>query len=157
MLLNGTVIGVHARPKRLLTALRRLRRAGHIGEFVSVHRQAGAISIACDGGRVCRPLIICDQGVPRLTQQHIAQVPIHPRPPSTHPSFPVFLRASGVHICAVSVCTAKWCMQCVRACSSVKPAMRVCPLCVRACVILHARVCVRARVWAGLRRRRTRG
>lgn len=82
VLLNGTILGVHARPKRLLSTLRQLRRAGYIGEFVSVHRQADAISIACDGGRVCRPLIICDRGVPRLTQHHIAQVPA-PSPPLT--------------------------------------------------------------------------
>jgi hypothetical protein len=26
---------------------------------------------SCDGGRVCRPLIICDNGVPRVTTDHI--------------------------------------------------------------------------------------
>lgn len=26
---------------------------------------------SCDGGRVCRPLIICDNGVPRVTTGHI--------------------------------------------------------------------------------------
>lgn len=26
---------------------------------------------SCDGGRVCRPLIICDDGVPRVATSHI--------------------------------------------------------------------------------------
>ena len=29
------------------------------------------VNIACDGGRVCRPLIICDRGRPRVTQAHM--------------------------------------------------------------------------------------
>lgn len=28
-------------------------------------------SHSCDGGRVCRPLIICDDGVPRVATSHI--------------------------------------------------------------------------------------
>eukprot|EP00884_Botryococcus_braunii_P009393 jgi/Botrbrau1/18455/Bobra.0072s0038.1 len=74
VMLNGTILGVHARPKRLLRTLRQLRRAGYVGEFVSVHRGMDILSIACDGGRVCRPLIICDRGVPRLTPDHVAKM-----------------------------------------------------------------------------------
>lgn len=33
--------------------------------------QNDACYVSCDGGRVCRPLIICDAGVPRVTQEHI--------------------------------------------------------------------------------------
>ena len=50
---------------------RDLRRAGHLGEFVHVHLQNDACHISSDGGRVCRPLIICDKGVPRVKQEHI--------------------------------------------------------------------------------------
>ena len=53
---------------------RDLRRGGHLGEFVNVHLQNDACYISADGGRVCRPLIICDNGVPRITSQHIAKL-----------------------------------------------------------------------------------
>lgn len=67
--LNGLVIGACSRPHKLAAALRRLRRSGKIGEFVSVyaHDVHRAIYIACDGGRVCRPLIVAPNGRSRLT------------------------------------------------------------------------------------------
>ena len=100
MFLNGAILGIHARPKRLVAAFRQLRRAGRIGEFVSVWAQVGevvtaahahvnraldnthcccllqadAVYIAADGGRVCRPLIICHNGVPSVTPAHMAKV-----------------------------------------------------------------------------------
>ncbi|MEW5318770.1 MAG: hypothetical protein WDW38_009963 [Sanguina aurantia] len=69
--LNGNLLGVHRRPHRLVKALRDMRRRGLLGEFVHVHLGADACYISCDGGRVCRPLIICDNGVPRVKQGHI--------------------------------------------------------------------------------------
>ncbi len=36
-----------------------------------MHLQLDACYISSDGGRVCRPLIICDRGVPRVKQEHI--------------------------------------------------------------------------------------
>lgn len=36
--------------------------------------QHDACYVSCDGGRVCRPLIICDAGVPRVTQDHITKL-----------------------------------------------------------------------------------
>ncbi len=53
---------------------RELRRRCHLGEFVHCHLQQDAAYISCDGGRVCRPLIICDQGVPRVRQEHITKL-----------------------------------------------------------------------------------
>ena len=29
------------------------------------------MQIACDGGRLCRPLILCNDGAPRLTEEHV--------------------------------------------------------------------------------------
>lgn len=55
-------------------SLRELRRAGRLGEFVHVHLQQDACYVSADGGRVCRPLIICDQGVPRVRQEHITKL-----------------------------------------------------------------------------------
>eukprot|EP00877_Chromochloris_zofingiensis_P003786 jgi/Chrzof1/13408/Cz07g31260.t1 len=69
--LNGNILGMHMRPHKFVRAFRDLRRRGHIGEFVHIHLQNDACYISSDGGRVCRPLIICDRGVPRVRQAHI--------------------------------------------------------------------------------------
>lgn len=42
--------------------------------FVLHAPQNDACFVSCDGGRVCRPLIICDKGVPRVTQEHIQRL-----------------------------------------------------------------------------------
>lgn len=44
---------------------------GRLDMFASVHISGGRVHLATDGGRVCRPLIICDAGVPRVKQHHI--------------------------------------------------------------------------------------
>ena len=72
--LNGSILGVHRDPERLVRGFRAARRAGGIGGFVSIYRQADAVSIASDGGRVCRPLIICENGAPKVTAEHTAKV-----------------------------------------------------------------------------------
>ena len=74
MFLNGYILGTHKQPLRFVDIIRKLRRAGYIGEFVSVYTQHDCVYIASDGGRVCRPLIICDEGVPRVTPKHTAKV-----------------------------------------------------------------------------------
>ena len=51
-----------------------MRRKGYVNEFVHVHVQGEACYVSCDGGRVCRPLIICDRGVPRVKQEHISKI-----------------------------------------------------------------------------------
>lgn len=73
VLLNGSIVGVHRDAPALVDAYRRLRRAGLVGEFVSVTLDGPTVHIASDGGRVCRPLIICDAGVPRVTAAHTAK------------------------------------------------------------------------------------
>ena len=74
--LNGQILGTHRQPLQFVLIIKRLRRAGHIGEFVSVYAQQECVYIASDGGRVCRPLIICDNGKPRVTNEHTAKVHI---------------------------------------------------------------------------------
>jgi len=67
--LNGLVIGACWKPHKLAVALRKLRRSKVIGEFVSVytHIVHRAVYVACDGGRVCRPLLIATHGHSRLS------------------------------------------------------------------------------------------
>jgi DNA-directed RNA polymerase III subunit RPC2 len=54
-------------------SFRRLRRAGQISEFVSVYQNHAqrCVYIASDGGRVCRPLIVVENGQPRVQTKHI--------------------------------------------------------------------------------------
>ena len=72
--LNGLIIGIHTRPIDLVAKVRRLRRIGRVGEFVSVYLNAvqKAVYIASDGGRVCRPLLVLGPGGElKLQAEHI--------------------------------------------------------------------------------------
>ena len=71
--LNGIIVGVHPRPNELAKKIRNLRRKGIIGEFVSVylHETQKTVYLATDGGRVCRPLIIVEDGISKLEKKHI--------------------------------------------------------------------------------------
>ncbi|KDP40566.1 hypothetical protein JCGZ_24565 [Jatropha curcas] len=73
---NGLILGKHRRPQHFANALRKLRRAGKIGEFVSVfvNEKQHAVYIASDGGRVCRPLVIADKGVSRIKEHHMKEL-----------------------------------------------------------------------------------
>ncbi|KAG9393984.1 RNA polymerase Rpb2, domain 6 [Carpediemonas membranifera] len=74
--LNGEILGVHRRPKAFVDALRWYRRHGHIGQYVSVfvNETLRSITIASDGGRVCRPLIIVEHGRSSITPQDVERV-----------------------------------------------------------------------------------
>lgn len=72
--LNGHILGCHHHPQRFSSSVRALRRSGRIGEFVSVHTVENRCYIASDGGRVCRPLIIVDDGAPRVMDFHLQEL-----------------------------------------------------------------------------------
>ncbi|KAL6130145.1 hypothetical protein ACLB2K_068526 [Fragaria x ananassa] len=76
VLFNGDILGKHRKPQRLATAMRKLRRAGKIGEFVSVfvNEKQHCVYIASDGGRVCRPLVIADKGISRVKEYHMQEL-----------------------------------------------------------------------------------
>uniref|UniRef100_A0A5B7BSZ0 DNA-directed RNA polymerase subunit beta n=1 Tax=Davidia involucrata TaxID=16924 RepID=A0A5B7BSZ0_DAVIN len=76
IILNGLILGKHRRPQRFANAMRKLRRAGKIGEFVSifVNEKQRCVYIASDGGRVCRPLVIADKGVSRIKEHHMKEL-----------------------------------------------------------------------------------
>ncbi|KAK2995065.1 hypothetical protein RJ640_028235, partial [Escallonia rubra] len=76
IILNGLILGKHRRPQSFATAMRKLRRAGKIGEFVSifVNEKQRCVYIASDSGRVCRPLVIADKGVSRIKERHIKEL-----------------------------------------------------------------------------------
>ncbi|KAL2915844.1 DNA-directed RNA polymerase III complex subunit Rpc2 [Polyrhizophydium stewartii] len=74
--LNGVILGVHRNAEQFVKDLRRLRRAGRVSAFVSVYRTIlqRTINISSDGGRVCRPLIIVERGVPRVTEADVRDI-----------------------------------------------------------------------------------
>lgn len=53
IILNGTILGKHRRPRRFANAMRKLRRSGKIGEFVSifVNEKHRCVYISSDGGQ----------------------------------------------------------------------------------------------------------
>ncbi|XP_061953500.1 DNA-directed RNA polymerase III subunit 2 [Populus nigra] len=76
VIFNGLILGKHRRPQQFANTMRKLRRAGKIGEFVSVfvNEKQRAVYIASDGGRVCRPLVIADKGVSRIKEHHMREL-----------------------------------------------------------------------------------
>ncbi|PHT37093.1 hypothetical protein CQW23_24793 [Capsicum baccatum] len=74
--MTRTMLGKHKSPQQFANAMRKLRRAGKIGEFVSifVNKKQRCVYIASDGGRVCRPLVIADKGVSRIKELHMKEL-----------------------------------------------------------------------------------
>ena len=71
---NGSIVGLTRYPSHFVASFRKLRRAGRVSEFVSVYinHHHRTVLIASDGGRICRPMIIVEDGQPRVTSEHIA-------------------------------------------------------------------------------------
>ena len=78
--INGSILGVHRRPAHFADTLRALRRRGCIGPYVSVFLQQDCCYVACDGGRVCRPLLICENGLPLATTEHMKVQLLYSKP-----------------------------------------------------------------------------
>lgn len=71
--LNGNVLGLTRASTRFVKEFRLLRRRGKISEFVSIYvnHQQQAVHIASDGGRICRPMIIVENGVSLVQEAHM--------------------------------------------------------------------------------------
>ncbi len=69
--LNGTIIGITRFPRHFVSSFRKIRRSGKISEFVSIFigERNSAVQIASDGGRICRPLIVVENGRPKTTER----------------------------------------------------------------------------------------
>jgi len=76
--LNGQPVGIHNVADKFVRNFRFLRKRGRIQEFVSIYHNAqqNCIYIASDGGRLVRPLIVCQAGVPMLNQDHVHDLAI---------------------------------------------------------------------------------
>ncbi|ODV80085.1 DNA-directed RNA polymerase III [Suhomyces tanzawaensis NRRL Y-17324] len=71
--LNGTLVGSSRFPAKFVNDFRQLRRTGKVSEFVSIYTNTHqrAVHIATDGGRICRPLIIVENNIPRVKAHHL--------------------------------------------------------------------------------------
>ncbi|KAJ1930397.1 DNA-directed RNA polymerase III complex subunit Rpc2 [Tieghemiomyces parasiticus] len=74
--LNGVPLGLVRDAQRFVDQFRLLRRCRRVSEFVSVHTNTHhrSVNISSDGGRVCRPLIIVDNGRGRVQPDHIRRL-----------------------------------------------------------------------------------
>ncbi|MFW6110451.1 MAG: DNA-directed RNA polymerase subunit B [Thermoproteota archaeon] len=77
---GGNIIGYSDSPEELTEEIRKKRREGEISTEVNVayfpktSSQRAEIYVNCDEGRVRRPLIIVDNGVPRLQPEHVEKI-----------------------------------------------------------------------------------
>ncbi|KAF2182700.1 beta and beta-prime subunits of DNA dependent RNA-polymerase [Zopfia rhizophila CBS 207.26] len=71
--INGTPIAVTNTPKRFLNGFRKLRRMGRVSEFTSIYinHHYNAVHIATDEGRICRPLIVVENGRSKVTARYL--------------------------------------------------------------------------------------
>jgi len=71
--LNGTPVALTRQPKTFLNSFRKFRRMGRVSEFVSVHinNHHSAVHIATDEGRICRPLIVVENGKSKVTKRYL--------------------------------------------------------------------------------------
>lgn len=77
---DGNLIGYCNSPEELTWEFRERRRRGEISTevniayFSKVHGERDEIYVNCDEGRVRRPLIIVEDGAPRLQREHVEKV-----------------------------------------------------------------------------------
>ncbi len=70
---NGKLIGFHPNPEQLVKAVREKRRKGELPYDVTVayYHDLNEVYINSDPGRAMRPLIIVENGKPKLTKEHL--------------------------------------------------------------------------------------
>ena len=73
---NGSLVGTHPEPDELAAQIRESRRQGEISEMVNVavKDRTREVIVNADAGRARRPLIVVEDGDPRLTDEHIEGV-----------------------------------------------------------------------------------
>ncbi|MEM3579122.1 MAG: DNA-directed RNA polymerase subunit B [Candidatus Bathyarchaeia archaeon] len=77
---DGNIIGYCTTPEKLVQEFRQRRRMGeistevNIAHFSKAYGEREEIYINCDEGRVRRPLIIVENGVPKLQKEHVEKI-----------------------------------------------------------------------------------
>ena len=71
---SGKLVGYHKAPGNLVANMRNARRCGKLSPFVSIStsEKSHCVLIGCDGGRLCRPLIVVslESGRPMIESWH---------------------------------------------------------------------------------------
>ncbi|MCD6127250.1 MAG: DNA-directed RNA polymerase subunit B [Methanomicrobia archaeon] len=77
--LNGNLVGTSEDGEKLAERIRKDRRKGKISNNINVayYSNTNEVQINCDGGRARRPLIVVENGVPKLTEKHIKMIEKH--------------------------------------------------------------------------------
>ncbi|WP_247729701.1 DNA-directed RNA polymerase subunit B [Halovivax limisalsi] len=70
---NGSLVGTHPDPHELAEQIREARRVGDVSEMVnvSVKERTREVIVNADAGRARRPLIVVEDGEPRITESEI--------------------------------------------------------------------------------------
>lgn len=66
-------MGLTADPLNVIETIRSIRRQGYLNQFISVslNNSTRSVCVASDDGRLCRPYIIVENCLPKLTQEHV--------------------------------------------------------------------------------------
>ncbi|WP_254537111.1 DNA-directed RNA polymerase subunit B [Halomarina litorea] len=73
---NGSLVGTHPDPNKLASDIRQARRRGDVSQMVnvSVKERTGEVIVNADAGRARRPLIVIEDGEPRVSDEDIEAV-----------------------------------------------------------------------------------
>src|SRR3989338_5444583 len=73
---NGKFIGEVSSPEKFVEDIKTKRRAGAVSDQLNIvyYKEYGDIRINTDGGRARRPLIIVEDGKPKVTKEHLKKV-----------------------------------------------------------------------------------
>ncbi|WP_257299800.1 DNA-directed RNA polymerase subunit B [Haloarchaeobius sp. FL176] len=73
---NGSLVGTHPEPHELAEQIREARRLGEVSEMVnvSVKDRTREVIVNADAGRARRPLLVVENGEPRISQEEIEAV-----------------------------------------------------------------------------------
>jgi len=74
--IDGKFLGYTSNPEKYVEEVRKKRREGKLNQNVNVvyYKELNAIYIFTEGGRVRRPLIVVENGKPKLTEEHIQKL-----------------------------------------------------------------------------------
>ena len=73
---NGSLVGTHPDPEELAAQIREARRRGDVSEMVnvSVNERTDEVIVNADAGRARRPLLVVEDGEPRVTDADVEAV-----------------------------------------------------------------------------------